>query len=115
MDTAQRAHELASAFAEGIDAIVRVRERRGAPHLAHEVDPRAVGKALSHMKTALETMVASAEAGEGWTSLRVNDELMQRIEAVLAYLPTIAPGAPLPDAFFDRVDLAWTEIERAMG
>lgn len=66
------------------------------------------------MKAALEAVVVAGQAGEGWTSLHISDALVRNVDAVQAYIATIAPGAPLPEELFDRLDLTWIEVEKAI-
>ena len=114
MSATDRASAIAGDITTGITELASVRALRAAPPVADEADLRAFAEALGRMKAALASAVAAGQAGEGWTSLRISDALVQNVDAVQAYVATIAPGTPLPEELFDRVDLAWTEVETAM-
>ena len=115
MDASEQVTILANALSEGINYLAHIRSLRAEPHVASSEELLEWCKALDDCQNSL---MASQEGHVGEralvTSPPVSSDLIRVIENVRTHLSTITPGTQLPTSLFDLVDVAWTEVVKAM-
>ena len=114
MDASEQSAILANAFSEGVNYIAYIRSLHGDPPVASAEELLEWRKALDDFQDSLKTIQDGVAGYVVETSLEVSSDLVRCIENVRAHLSTITPGTQLPTSLFDLVDVAWTEVVKAM-
>lgn len=115
MDASEKATILAGAVSEGINCVAYIRSLRAEAHVANSGELSAWREAIDRAESGFAEMQLEVAAGRAQTSILVTSDLLSSLEDVRAHLSMIAPGAQLPAALFDRVEVAWSELAKAMS
>jgi hypothetical protein len=114
MDASEQVSILANAFSEGINYVAYIRSLHADPPAISAEELLEWRKALDDFQDSLKTLQGGVPGYVVETSLKVSSDLVHCIENVRAHLSTITPGTQLPTSLFDLVDVAWTEVVKAM-
>ena len=115
MSPAEEAAAFGSAFADGIDCLVRLRSLRESPAIVNAEDLETWNAALNGLQETLETAKSGhTGARQIVTSYRVSDALIHSVHNLRTALSSVAPDAPFPTSVLDYADAAYTELANSL-
>ena len=113
MTASERSFELMIAIQEATNCLFYLRELRADPPFVQAEELEQWGEYFDRVQGAFTEIAVEVQAGRAQTSLRLSSDLTRSFADVRAHLSGIAPGAQLPAALFDLVDIAWSEFTNA--